>query len=102
MVWETPNELGKNENLCDNMHRLNKNKADYCIKSMLQQLVAVVISQIEKTSHENYAWTLLLLFTLWSVVLRLGDVSNKYFKYTEMGSMPRVAMALAMGDFLKK
>ena len=43
----------------------------------------------------------LLLFTLWSVVLRLGDVSNKYFKYTEMGSMPLVVMALGMGDFLK-
>ena len=34
------NGLWKNENLCNDVHRLNKNKADYFIKSMLQRLVA--------------------------------------------------------------
>ena len=32
--------IRKNKNLCNSVHRVNKNKTDYCIKIMLQQLVA--------------------------------------------------------------
>ena len=77
------------------IRRIITSKVCYC--NWLQ----VISQKIEKTSDENYAWMFLLFFTLWSVVLRLSDVSNKYFKYIEMGSMPPVLMALGMGDFLK-
>ena len=43
MVRDTLNEyrISKNENLWSRVYRVNKNKTDYCIKMMLQQLIAV-------------------------------------------------------------
>ena len=32
--------MSNNENLCNSVHRVKRNKTDYCIKIMLQQLVA--------------------------------------------------------------
>ena len=45
-----------------------------------------ILQRIEKTSNENYVWTLLFLFLLWPVVLSVHDVSKKYSELTKIGS----------------
>ena len=66
-------ECAKNENLCSSVHRINKNNTDYCIKIMLQQLVASNLAKDREKVRRELCLNVIIPFYI-IVFLRLRNV----------------------------
>ena len=60
-------------------------RVEYCLTFMYSSWWPAILQRMEKTSNENYVWTLLFFFPLLPVVLSLRDVPKMYSEWTEMG-----------------
>ena len=73
----TQYRISKSKNLCISVHRVNKNKMDYCIKIMLQPLVASYFAKNQENVRRELCLNVIIPFYIIVCCLEASDVPKR-------------------------